>query len=114
MVQAIIGITIGLIMGSAVPMVVMNAKISAVLIVISIDTILGGTLAKLDNTFDDIMMVSGFFINTTVSALLVILGDYIGVNLYYFALFAAGVRIFKNLSVLRRCLLKKLELNGQR
>ena len=112
MLQAIIGITIGLIIGSAVPTVVMNAKISAVLIVVSLDAILGGTLAKLDNTFDDMMMISGFLLNTIAAVLLVFLGDYIGVNLYYFALFAAGLRIFKNLSILRRYFINKIRRNS--
>ena len=42
-----------------------------------------------------------------MAALLVFIGDRLGIDLYYVALLAFGFRIFKNLAILRRCLLRK-------
>ena len=107
MLQAVLGIIIGLMVGSVMPIIIMNVKVSAILIVVSIDTILGGTIAKLNDTFDNITMISGFLTNTIAAVCLVFLGDYIGVNLYYFALFAIGMRMFRNLSTIRKYFLKR-------
>ena len=93
-----IGVIIGLAIGITVPLVTINTKIVAVVIIVSTDALIGSLWASLESRFSDIEMMSGFMINSIVAVSLVWLGDYLNVNLYYLALFAVGMRIFKNLS----------------
>ena len=99
---------IGLTMGSTIPLVTINTKIAAVVLIVSIDALIGSLLASFDSRFSDIEMMSGFIVNSAAAMLLVWLGDYLILNLYYLALFAVGIRIFKNLSKIRQHVIKKL------
>ena len=108
MLKAIIGLIIGLIIGSAAPLIMLNNKIAAVLLVVSIDAVIGSFQAVLELKFSDSEMISGFIINSLAAVLLVYLGDYLIVNLYYLVIFALGIRIFNNLSKIRQHVIKKL------
>ena len=57
--------------------------------------------------FDDKIFISGFFSNALLAAFLVYIGDHMGIDLYYVALLALGLRIFNNLGRIRQHLLKK-------
>ena len=67
----------------------------------------GGLRAAAENTFEDVIFISGFFTNALLAALLVYIGDHLGIDLYYVALLAFGLRIFNNLAMIRRYFLKK-------
>ena len=108
MTRALIGIIIGLIIGGLAPLVLMNAKLSAVVLIVSVNSIIGGFRANLESNFSDLEMISGFVLNLAASISLLYLGDYLIVNLYYLALFALGLKIFKNLSKIRQHLIKKI------
>ena len=99
---------IGLTMGSTIPLVTINTKIAAVVLIVSIDALIGSLLASFDSRFSDIEMMSGFIVNSAAAILLIWLGDYLILNLYYLALFAVGIRRFKNLSKIRQHVIKKL------
>ena len=60
-----------------------------------------------DGNFDDKIFISGFFSNALLAAFLVYIGDHMGIDLYYVALLALGLRIFNNLGRIRQHLLKK-------
>ncbi|MFY9141030.1 MAG: small basic family protein, partial [Thermacetogeniaceae bacterium] len=51
------------------------------------------------------ILLTGFFSNTLMAALLAYLGDQLGVDLYLAAVIAFGVRLFQNLAIIRRELL---------
>jgi len=68
----------------------------------TLDATLGGIKGAVQHKYDGAILMSGFFINGTLSAFLVFLGDWIGVDLYYVAIFVFGVRIFQNLAIIRR------------
>ncbi len=74
----------------------------SVAILATLDSTLGGVKGVLQEKYDGAILMSGFFINGTLSAFLVFLGDWIGVDLYYVAIFVFGVRIFQNLAIIRR------------
>ena len=95
-------------MGSTIPLVTINTEIAAVVLIVSIDALIGSLLASFDSRFSDIEMMSGFIVNSAAAMLLIWLGDYLILNLYYLALFAVGIRIFKNLSKIRQHVIKKL------
>ena len=60
----------------------------------------------MERTFNDRLFISGFVTNTILAALITFLGDRLGVNLYLAAVVAFGVRLFQNLAVIRRIVIK--------
>jgi small basic protein len=79
----------------------------SVAILATLDSTLGGIKGVMENKYDGVILMSGFFINGAISAFLVFLGDWIGVDLYYVAIFVFGIRIFQNLAVIRREFVRK-------
>ncbi|WP_280769075.1 small basic family protein [Salipaludibacillus daqingensis] len=69
-------------------------------------TLLGGARAQFDNEFDEKIFITGFFTNLILAITLAFLGVHLGVDLYLAAVFAFGVRIFHNIALIRRMLLK--------
>ncbi|ADI01583.1 MAG TPA: small basic family protein [Syntrophothermus lipocalidus] len=99
------GIFIGLQMPVFIPF--LYAKYMSIAILAALDSVFGGIRAYMEDVFDNIVFVSGFFINILLAAGLAYLGDRLGVELYLAAVVAFGVRIFQNLAIIRRYLLKK-------
>ena len=99
-----LGLTLGIVLGSVftfkIPIIF--AKYLSVAVLASMDSVLGGFKGILEDKFDGAILLSGFFINALMAALLAYIGDKMGVDLYYAAIFAFGVRIFNNLAVIRR------------
>ena len=104
----IVSVLLGLVIGYSSPLVIPVAysKIFSVALVAALDAAFGGLRAVVSERFDKRVFVTGFFSNTLLAAVLVFIGDRLGIDLYYVALLAFGFRIFKNLAILRRYLLK--------
>ena len=83
------------------------AKLFSVALLASIDSVFGGYRAVLEEKFDNTIFISGFFVNALLAAFLVYVGDHLGIDLYYVALLAFGLRIFQNLAIIRRYFFKK-------
>ena len=60
----------------------------------------------LERTFDDRLFITGFLSNTMLAVLITFMGDRLGVSLYLAAVIAFGVRLFRNLAIIRRLVLK--------
>jgi small basic protein len=105
----LLGVLVGVFIGMNSPLVipVIFAKYMSVAILAALDSVLGGLRASMEDTFDNFVFITGFFSNTLLAALLAYLGDHLGVELYMAAIVAFGVRIFQNLAIIRRYLLKK-------
>jgi small basic protein len=101
----LVGITLGLLTDLKVPAEYANYLSIAVLA--AFDTFIGGIRAYLQNVYDELVFVSGFFFNIILAASLAFLGVHLGVDLYLAAVFAFGVRLFQNIAVIRRILLDK-------
>lgn len=99
-----LGLTLGVVLGSifTFKIPIIFAKYLSVAVLASMDSVLGGFKGVLEDKFDGALLLSGFFINALMAALLAYIGDKMGVDLYYAAIFAFGVRIFNNLAVIRR------------
>jgi hypothetical protein len=67
----------------------------------ALDSVFGGIRSLYEKKFDSLLMLSGFFANALLAAGLAYIGDMLGVDLYYAAVFAFGVRLFSNLSSIR-------------
>nr|WP_205709626.1 small basic family protein [Kineococcus siccus] len=76
-------------------------------VVAALDTVFGGLRAVLDGIFDDRVFVVSFLSNAVVAALIVFLGDQLGVGsqLSTGVVVVLGVRIFSNAAAIRRHLL---------
>ncbi|SDE86827.1 small basic family protein [Sporomusa acidovorans] len=109
MVLPITGLIIGLLIGICFPITVPveYAKFMSVALLASLDSVFGGLRAGIEEKFDNTVFITGFFMNALLAAGLVYIGDRLGIDLYYVALLAFGLRIFQNLAIIRRYLLKK-------
>lgn len=109
MILAIIGLLAGVALGMVCPMFIPAAysKLFSVALLAALDSVFGGFRGVIDNKFDNTIFISGFFVNALLAAGLVFVGDYFGMDMYYVALFVFGMRIFQNLAIIRRYLLKK-------
>ena len=104
-VAVLTGIVIGLLFPFSLP--AEYGKFLAVALLASLDSVFGGMRAAMEEKFDNAIFISGFFVNALLAVLLVFIGDRLGIDLYYVASLAFGVRIFQNLAIIRRYFLKK-------
>lgn len=97
-----VGIVVGVIVSPQVPDVVQPYLPIAV--VAALDAVFGGLRAYLDEIFDAKVFVVSFVFNVLVAALIVWLGDQLGVGtqLSTAIVVVLGIRIFGNASALRR------------
>jgi len=107
---AIIGMIAGIALGLKSPLFVpvIYSKYLSVAILAALDSVFGGLRAAIEEHFDNSVFISGFFANACLAALLAYIGDRLGVELFMAAVVAFGVRIFQNIAIIRRGLLKKL------
>jgi small basic protein len=102
----LIGLVLGLVFSFRIP--AEYARYTAIGILSALDSLLGAARAELEGKFDNRIFLSGFVANTLLAGLLTFLGDRLGVELYVAAIVAFGVRIFSNLSIIRRQVLTRL------
>ncbi len=109
MVLPIIGLIIGVIIGTMFPISIPAeyAKFMSVALLASLDSVFGGLRAGIEEKFDNTVFITGFFTNALLAAGLVYIGERLGIDLYYVALLAFGLRVFQNLAIIRRYFLKK-------
>jgi small basic protein len=73
-------------------------------VVAALDAVFGGLRALLDGIFDDRVFIVSFLSNVVVAALIVFLGDQLGVGaqLSTGVVVVLGIRIFSNVAAIRR------------
>lgn len=100
---------LGLIIGFQLPVMlpVIYVKYMSIGILAALDSVFGGIRAYMEDYYDNTIFISGFIVNTLLAAGLAYLGDRLGLELYLAAVVVFGVRLFENLGVIRRYLLKK-------
>ncbi len=110
MIIAIMGIILGLIIGYYIPIsigVSYSIYISVGLLA-AMDTVVGAMRANLEDRFDTLIFITGFFTNVLLAMMLAYVGDNLGVPLYYAAVFVFGTRLFKNISIIRMDIIDKI------
>lgn len=102
------GLLVGMLIGLNVPWTVpaIVARYMAVSLLAGVDTALGGLRTSLEGEFNVVIFGTGFIGNAILAAAFVYIGDVLGIELYLAAVVALGVRIFNNLGVIRRHLVK--------
>ena len=93
------------------------ARYTAIAVLAGLDTVLGGLRARMTNDFDDVVFISGFFVNALLAGALVLLGERLGLEtglgdqrvsaMMIAAVVVFGSRIFNNLGVLRRLMIER-------
>ena len=104
-VALIAGIVLGLVLRPSVPDIIQPYLPIAV--VAALDAVFGGLRAYLEHIFDAKVFVISFVFNALVAALIVYVGDQLGVGtqLSTAIIVVLGIRIFGNAAALRRLLL---------
>jgi small basic protein len=102
----IAGVVLGVLLEPTVP--VWLLPYLPIAVVAALDAVFGGVRARLDGIFDDKQFVISFISNVLVAALIVYLGDQLGVGslLSIGVVVVFGARIFGNLAAIRRHLFR--------
>jgi small basic protein len=102
----VIGVGLGLFLQPTVPLWL--EPYLPIAIVAALDAMFGGLRARLEGIFDDRVFVVSFLGNTIVAALIVFLGDQLGVGsqLSTGVVVVLGIRIFSNVAAIRRKLFR--------
>jgi small basic protein len=97
-----VGVVLGLVFDPTVPLSMQPYLPIAV--VAALDAVFGGVRARLDRIFDAKVFVISFVSNVVVAALIVYLGDQLGVGaqLSTAVVVVLGIRIFGNAAAIRR------------
>lgn len=96
------GILIGVVLQPDVP--IWLQPYLPIAVIAALDAVFGAARAVLDGIFDDKVFVVSFLSNVVVAALIVNLGDQLGVGaqLSTGVIVVLGVRIFSNVAAIRR------------
>ena len=102
----VVGVLLGLLLQPEVP--VWLQPYLPIAVVAALDAVFGALRAFLDGIFDDKVFVVSFVSNVLIAALIVYLGDQLGVGgqLSTGVVVVLGVRIFGNVAAIRRHLFR--------
>ena len=102
----LVGIVAGLVLEPTVP--IWLQPYLPIAVVAALDAVFGGLRAVLDGIFDDRVFTVSFLSNIIVAAVIVYLGDQLGVGsqLSTGVVVVLGIRIFSNAASIRRHLFK--------
>jgi small basic protein len=105
-VALVLGVLLGLVLEPTVP--IWLQPYLPIAVVAALDAVFGGVRARLDGIFDSRVFVVSFVSNVLVAALIVFLGDKLGVGgqLSTGVVVVLGVRIFGNAAAIRRHLFR--------
>lgn len=98
----VIGIILGVVLQPSVPL--WMQPYLPIAVVAALDAVFGAIRALLDDVFDDRVFVVSFLSNVVVAALLVFLGDKLGVGgqISTGVVVVLAMRIFSNVAAIRR------------
>jgi len=106
----VIGIIVGIFLPFNIPLT--YAKYVSVSFLAGLDSVLGAFRAGRKGKFNFTIFATGFITNALLAALLTLMGDRLGVDLYIAAIVVFGGRIFNNLAFIRRDLLSTFKSPG--
>jgi len=109
MIYPLIGLLLGIFVGFYFPVnvPVIYAPYMSIAVLAALDSVFGGIRAIEENNFDMNIFITGFFSNTLLAGFLAYFGDRLGIPIYLAAIFAFGVRIFQNLAIIRREIIRR-------
>lgn len=114
-VSGTISVILGCLVGMCAPTIPYEySKYVAMAIMAAFDSIAGAVLAKLKDSFNINVFISGFFINAIIAITFTLLGESLNVDIYIAAIFVFVYRIFNNLSAIRRFFIEEVTKNINR
>jgi len=97
----LLGVVLGLLLQPDIPLAL--EPYVPIAVVAALDAVFGGLRAHLDGIFDDKVFVVSFVSNVVLAAMIVFLGDKLGVSeLSTGVIVVLGIRIFSNAAAIRR------------
>lgn len=102
----IVGFALGAVLAVDIPPA--SAPYVAVAVLAGLDSVFGGSRSILEGKFQTEIFLTGFLMNILAALFLVWLGEGIGITLVTVAAIVFGIRIFTNLSLIRRIILSRL------
>ena len=104
----IVGCILGAILGMNAPIISYTySTYLAIAVIAALDSVFGGISSVLKKTFDLKIFLSGFFVNSILSILLTVLGQKLNVDIYLATIFVFVIRMFNNLTIIRRYYVEK-------
>ena len=109
MIYAILGLIVGVVGGILAPGFVpkIYAPFFSVALMAGLDTAFGGLRAAMEGDYDNVVFLSGFFINIAISVFFCYAGIMMDIDFYLIVILVLGMRIFNNVAIIRRLYLKK-------
>ncbi len=68
----------------------------------------GAIKSNFEDNYDNVIFITGFIGNAILAILLTYIGEKLGVSLYYVAVLVFGMRLFNNLSIIRRYIINNI------
>ncbi len=95
---------LGILLGLVIPYNLNSTTLPyvAVAIVAALDSVFGAWLANLNKKFNLNVFMMGLVSNAILAVLLTYMGNLLGISLYFAAIIVFGVRMFNNMSSIRR------------
>lgn len=107
---AVLGLVLGVVLGIWIDPDVPTALVPylPIAVVAALDALCGGLRALLEGKFDDKVFVVSFVSNVVIAAMIVFVGDKLGVGgqLSTGVIVVLGIRIFSNVAAIRRHLFR--------
>lgn len=109
MITVAIAVLLGILAGLFVPYNLSNDTLPyvAVGILAALDSVFGGIWSNFQKRFKVVMFVSGLISNALLAILFTFMGNKLGIDLSLAVVVVFGVRIFNNLSNIRRYLFER-------
>lgn len=112
MIWALIGILGGIILGLSLKLTIPieYVKYSAVTIIVILDSLFGAIKSELSkDKYDHTIFISGLLFNVVLALIITFLGERLGLDLYLAVTVVFTLRIFSNLSVMRRAIIEMVK-----
>ena len=108
MIWAILGLSLGVIVGGYIPFTYPSSYslYISIALLAAFDSVCGAVRASMENKYDNTLFISGFFTNAILAAMISYIGDKLGVPFYYAPILVFGGRLFDNVAIIRRHIFK--------
>lgn len=108
MIWAILGLTFGILVGGYLPFTYPSSYslYISIAMLAAFDSLIGAIRANMENKYNNILFISGFVSNALLAALLSYIGDRLGVPFFYAPIIVFGGRLFQNVAIIRRHLIR--------
>ena len=108
MIWAILGLSLGVIVGGYIPFTYPTSYslYISIALLAAFDSVCGAVRASMENKYDNTLFISGFFTNAILAATISYIGDKLGVPFYYAPILVFGGRLFDNLAIISRHIFK--------